>query len=66
MRTVYAQQGDTVDLVADREYGTTDMVTAILAANPGLARLGAILPIGTPINLPPAQQRAVAPAVTLW
>jgi len=66
MRKVYAQQGDTVDLIADREYGTTDMVAAILSANPGLARLGAILPIGTPINLPPATQRSVTPTVTLW
>lgn len=48
-----SKEGDTVDLVCYRHYGhpvgTTEMV---LAANPGLAALGAILPKGTEFTLP--------------
>lgn len=66
MEQIYTLQGDTVDLIADRYFGSTDMVGEILKANPGLARLGPILPLGTPINLPPARLVSVAPTVSLW
>lgn len=66
MDQIYTLQGDTVDLIADRYFGSTDMVGEILNANPGLARLGPILPIGTPINLPPAKAATVAATVSLW
>ncbi|QND84650.1 Phage tail protein [Chromobacterium vaccinii] len=50
---VAAQQGDTVDLICHRHYGHTAGVTeAVYAANPGLADIGATLPIGTPVILP--------------
>lgn len=60
-----AQQGDTVDLIAYRHYGDAGMATAILDANPGLSALGPVLPIGTPVNLPPKQTPTRA-AVKLW
>lgn len=63
--TVRAHQGDTIDLIALRHYGDTTMVEAILAANPGLARLGTVLPQGTEVHLPPAVPRT-AQTVTLW
>jgi phage tail protein X len=65
MKTVRAQQNDTVDLIAFRHYGDSSMVEAILEANPGLARLGIHLPHGTEINLP---DRKVTPSrgVNLW
>jgi phage tail protein X len=66
MDQIVAQQGDSVDLVAHRIYGTTDMVPEILAANPGLAAFGPILPLGTPILLPPAKVQTVAAPITLW
>lgn len=48
-----AQQGDTVDLICWRHYGTTKgVVEAVYRANPGLAELGPTLPHGTLINLP--------------
>lgn len=46
-------QGDTVDLLCWRHYGRTDgTVEAVLEANAGLADLGVVLPIGTPVELP--------------
>ncbi|MDN0081604.1 tail protein X [Crenobacter sp. SG2305] len=50
---VIAHQGDTVDALCWRHYGRTAGVTeAVLAANPGLADFGAILPHGTAVDLP--------------
>lgn len=66
MDQIFTLQGDTVDLIADRYFSSTDMVGEILKANPGLARLGAILPLGTPINLPQAKASTIAAPVTLW
>ena len=69
---VRAQQGDTLDRICLRHYGRTQDVTeAALEANPGLAELGPILPIGTPNTLPdaPAQVSAGIAAqqpVSLW
>lgn len=67
-KTVTTKQGDTVDLVALRVRGRTEGVTeAILDANPGVASVGAILPIGSVIVVP----EVVAPTdgvkiVSLW
>lgn len=50
---IIAMQGDTVDLICHRHYGRTAGVTeAVYTANPGLAELGAVLPLGTPVVLP--------------
>ena len=57
-------QGDTVDLICQRVYGKTTGVTEqVLAANPGLADLGAILPRGTLVTLP--EQVTAAEATNL-
>ncbi|WP_041796046.1 tail protein X [Pararhodospirillum photometricum] len=63
--TLYAQQGDTVDLVCLRHYGDTRLVEAVFDANPGLAALGHRLPLGTPVTLP---ERVVTPTpgYRLW
>lgn len=69
---VRAQQGDTLDRICLRHCGRTQGVTeAALEANPGLAELGPILPIGTPITLPDAPAKASAgiaaqQPVNLW
>lgn len=60
-----ANQGETVDLVAWRVHGDTDMVEAILDANPGLAALGPILPMGTPVMIPTRAPAKTTP-LTLW
>ncbi len=60
-------QGDTVDLVCARAYGDeSGFVETVLEANPGLAGIGPILPIGTPIFLPDLTKPAELTLITLW
>lgn len=65
---VRTQQNDSVDALCWRHYGRTAGVTeAVLAANPGLADHGPLLPQGLVVNMPEAQ--ASAPQrqmVNLW
>lgn len=65
---VRTQQNDSVDALCWRHYGRTAGVTeAVLAANPGLADHGPVLPQGLVVNMPEAQ--ASAPQrqmVNLW
>lgn len=50
-----ANQGETLDALCLRVVGrTAGVVESALAANPGLADLGPVLPIGTPVQLPDA------------
>ncbi|KGA31343.1 phage tail protein [Pectobacterium brasiliense] len=64
---VIAQQGDTLDALCYRHYGRTQgAVEAVLAANPGLAEFGAILPHGTAVILPDIAAAPVAETVSLW
>jgi len=50
---VTAHQGDTVDALCQRYLGSTATVTEqVLEQNPGLAALGAVLPMGTQVELP--------------
>ena len=65
---VRTQQNDSVDALCWRHYGRTAGVTeAVLAANPGLADHGPVLPQGLEVNMPEAQasvpQRQM---VNLW
>ncbi|MDE3738596.1 tail protein X [Pseudomonas resinovorans] len=67
MDQVIARQGDTLDAICWRHYGRTAGVTeAVLEANPGLADLGAVLPLGTPIHLPPQAPQPQRRVVQLW
>lgn len=67
---VYAQQGDTVDLLCWRHLGsTTGLVEKTLELNPGLAQLGLVLPHGTAVDLPEVSSTTNAAAlatVQLW
>lgn len=62
------QQNDTVDALCWRHYGrTAGVCEAVLAANPGLADHGPVLPAGLLITLPDLE--ATAPQrqmVSLW
>lgn len=49
---VVAEQGDSIDALCYRHLGSSDSVEATLEANPGLASLGAVLPMGTVVDLP--------------
>lgn len=66
---VLSRAGDTVDALAWRErgLGAADL-PAVLAANPGLAAAGPVLPIGTPVVLPDLASPAVPTRdiIQLW
>lgn len=67
MEPVYAQQGDTVDAICQRYYGYTRGITEdILKANPGLADIGPVLPIGHKVLLPIAKPQPIKTTVKLW
>lgn len=69
MATKYTtKQGQTVDLVCLDHYGLTATVTElVLDANPGLAELGPILPIGTVVVMPIVETKPKArELVKLW
>lgn len=53
MTTYTTSQGDTLDYICWRFYGQqSGAVEAVLAANPGLADLGDVLPEATKITMP--------------
>ena len=66
--TLRAQQGDTLDCLVwrDRGLGPADLGD-VLALNPGVAALGATLPLGTAVRVPArAPAPALRPVVQLW
>ncbi|MDR6133056.1 phage tail protein X [Sphingomonas sp. SORGH_AS802] len=68
--TLRARQGDTLDalLWRDAGLGPADL-PAVLAANPGIAEAGPVLPIGTIVIVPATQAipaTATRPLIQLW
>lgn len=64
---VIARQGDTLDrLVWERHGQRPGALEATLAVNPGIADLGAVLPVGTRVSLPDINAAPVTAAVRLW
>ena len=66
---VRANQGETLDALCQRVLGRTAAVTeAAYAANPGLADLGPILPMGYAVDLPDTTvaTQPQAALVQLW
>ena len=60
-------QNDSIDSICWRHYGNSDMVEAVLQANPHLAKFGVILPIGTPVHLPDkVAQSKQKTSIQLW
>ena len=63
---VRALQGDTVDLLCFRHYGTTQGVTTqVLDANPGLCRQ-VILEAGQEVEMPEPERKQQREKVKLW
>lgn len=65
---VIAHQGDTVDALCWRHYGSrSGLSEAVFEANPGLAEHGPLLPHGTRVTLPdrppPQPERGL---INLW
>ncbi|CNF41064.1 WPhiphage-related tail protein [Yersinia rohdei] len=64
---IRAQQYDTLDVLCWRYYGRTEGVTeAVLAANPGLADIGPVLPHGYPVVMPEVTTAATTQTLQLW
>lgn len=68
MKTYIASDGDTVDYIAWRVYGTQAalVVERLLEANPGVADIGPVLPAGTRLTLPDLETTAERTGVRLW
>jgi phage tail protein X len=69
MSAIYlSKAGETVDYIAYKYYGTegSGNTEAVLAANPGLADLGEILPAGVLITLPVVTSTKTSAGVRLW
>lgn len=68
MATQYrTKEGDSVDLICWHIYGATiGIVEQVLDANPGLAALGPVLPVGTLVTLPEVSQPSAGNEVALW
>lgn len=71
-RQLVARQGDKLDLMLWRDMGLGPRQLArVLKANPGLADLGPVLPLGTIVTVPATQtahQNATRtrPLIQLW
>jgi len=63
-----SEEGDTVDRIVWKHYGRqgAGLEELVLAANRGVAGLGAVLPIGTRVFLPLVPDRKIEEAVRLW
>lgn len=68
MTTYVTKDGDTVDFVTWKHYGHTSQqaVEQVLAANPGLADRGPILPHSVRIELPDLKPQTVQKGPRLW
>ncbi len=63
---VQAMQGDTLDLLCQRHYGTTQGVTeSVLTANPGIAEQ-IFLTAGQVVELPEIERSPQQETVQLW
>lgn len=68
MTTYLTSDGDMVDEIAFKHYGTTDggVVEQLLVANPGLSSAGTLLPSGIIITLPVIDTTQKVQGVRLW
>lgn len=67
MREIRSIEGDTADLICYREFGyTEDVAEQLLAINPGLADLGAVIPTGTAVVLPAVAAAPSTNTLNLW
>ena len=59
-------RGEVLDQICLAQYGRSDVIAAVLDANPGLAALGPVLPFRTLLILPDLPEPSTAPTVRLW
>lgn len=66
-RVYQTREGDVLDQIAQREYGTTDAVHDLLRANPRVSELPVRLPAGVRLVLPDRAKLATpVQTVRLW
>lgn len=67
-QTYLTSDGDTADYIAWKYYNTQDgkVVEQLLAANPGLADRGPVLPAGLLVTLPEIVLETAEQSVRLW
>lgn len=66
MTVVRSSEGDVLDALILAHYGRTADLGDVLAANPGLAAYGAILPAGVMITMPDIAAPEDAGTLRLW
>ena len=65
-RRVIAKEGEMLDEIVWRHYGRSDVIAAVLEANPQLAQLSPVLVAGLVVELPDLPLPAEAPVLRLW
>ena len=70
VQRLVAKAGDKLDLLLWRDAGLgPNDIARVLDANPGLADLGAVLPLGTVVTVPASTETGTArvlPLIQLW
>ncbi len=67
MATVYStKDGDVLDAICRKHYGTEAVFLQVLNANPGLSNLGAKFSAGVEITLPDIEIPKKEPEASLW
>ena len=65
-KRIMTHDGDVLDDLVWRHYGRSDVIAAVLAANPHLALLPPVLEAGLLIDLPDVPLPGEAPVIRLW
>jgi phage tail protein X len=65
-KRVITRDGDVLDDLIWQHYGRSNVLAAVLEANPALARLPPVLSAGLVIELPELSLPAEAPVIRLW
>lgn len=65
-KRVITRDGDVLDDLVWRHYGRSDVLTAVLEANPQLAQLPPVLVAGLVVELPDLPLSVEAPVIRLW
>ena len=65
-KRVITRDGDVLDDLVWQHYGRSDVLAAVLEANPMLARLPPVLEAGLVIELPELPLPVEAPVIRLW
>ncbi len=65
-KRIMTHDGDVLDELVWRHYGRSEVIPAVLAANPHLAQWPPVLSAGLVIELPDLPLPVEAPVIRLW